>query len=97
MSKELEGKRKTALDESRLLILGAQVLFGFAFQAAFQELFAEVDSAGRTMQILALGLLSLSVALLIVPPCITRSPAAVAHSTRRSAWRPYSPAGAFFR
>ena len=67
MSKELDAKLKTALDESRLLILGAQVLFGFAFQAAFQELFAEVDVAGRTMQILALGLLSLSVALLIVP------------------------------
>jgi len=67
MSKELDAKLKTALDESRLLILGAQVLFGFAFQAAFQELFAEVNAAGRTMQILALGLLSLSVALLIVP------------------------------
>jgi Family of unknown function (DUF6328) len=53
MSKELDAKLKTALDESRLLILGAQVLFGFAFQAAFQELFAEVDAAGRTMQILA--------------------------------------------
>ena len=42
-------------------------MFGFAFQAAFQELFAEIDAAGRTMQIIALGLLSLSVALLIVP------------------------------
>jgi hypothetical protein len=67
MSKELDAKLKTALDESRLLILGAQVLFGFAFQAVFQELFAEVDAAGRTMQMLALGLLSLSVALLILP------------------------------
>jgi hypothetical protein len=67
MSKELDAKLKTALDESRLLILGAQVLFGFAFQAVFQELFAEVDAAGRTVQILALGLLSISVALLIVP------------------------------
>jgi len=67
MSKELDAKLKTALDESRLLILGAQVLFGFAFQAAFQELFVEVDVAARTMQILALGLLSVSVALLIVP------------------------------
>ena len=45
MSKELDAKLKTALDEFRLLILGAQVLFGFAFQAAFQELFAEVDAA----------------------------------------------------
>ena len=67
MSKELEAKLKTALDESRLLILGGQVLFGFAFQAVFQELFVEVDVAGRTIQIAALGLLSMSVALLIVP------------------------------
>ena len=67
MSKELDAKLKTALDESRLLILGAQVLFGFAFQAAFQELFAEIDTAGRTVQFAALGLLTLSVALLIVP------------------------------
>jgi hypothetical protein len=67
MSNELDARLKTALDESRLLILGAQVLFGFAFQAVFQELFGEVDVAGRTMQIFALGLLSISVALLIVP------------------------------
>ena len=65
MSKELDAKLKTALDESRLLILGAQVLFGFAFQAAFQELFAEVDAAGRTMQIFALGLLSITLPKLV--------------------------------
>ncbi|MET3840567.1 hypothetical protein ABIE49_002645 [Bradyrhizobium sp. OAE829] len=67
MSEELDSKLKTALDESRLLILGAQVLFGFAFQAAFQELFVEVDTAGRIAQIVALALLSISVMLLIVP------------------------------
>jgi hypothetical protein len=46
MTKELDAKLKTALNESRLLILGAQVLFGFAFQAAFQELFVEIDTEG---------------------------------------------------
>jgi hypothetical protein len=39
---ELERKLKTALDESRLLILGAQLLCGFQFQSVFQDLFAEV-------------------------------------------------------
>jgi len=34
---EIESRLKTALDESRLLILGAQVLFGFQFEAVFQE------------------------------------------------------------
>jgi hypothetical protein len=32
---DLDRKLKIALDESRLLISGAQVLFGFLFQAVF--------------------------------------------------------------
>ena len=32
MKETLDSRLKTALDESRLLILGAQVLFGFQFQ-----------------------------------------------------------------
>jgi hypothetical protein len=44
---EIERKLKTALDESRLLILGAQVLFGFQFQGAFQELFSELPRASQ--------------------------------------------------
>lgn len=67
MSKELDAKLKTALDESRLLILGAQVLLGFAFQAAFQDLFSGVGPVGRVFQLVALCLLCLSVALLVVP------------------------------
>ena len=67
MSKELDAKLKTALDESRLLILGAQVLLGFAFQAAFQDLFSEIGPLGRFFHILALCLLCLSVAFLVVP------------------------------
>jgi hypothetical protein len=34
---QLERQLKIALDESRLLILGAQVLFGFQFNGIFQE------------------------------------------------------------
>ena len=67
MSRELDAKLKTALDESRLLILGAQVLFGFAFQAAFQDLFSEIGSLGRLFQIFAICLLCLSVTFLVVP------------------------------
>ena len=36
MSKKLDDKLKTALDETRLLFLGGQVLLGFQFQAFFQ-------------------------------------------------------------
>jgi hypothetical protein len=51
---DLDRKLKTALDESRLLILGAQVLFGFLFQAVFQDLFKEVPAAVRCCSALVL-------------------------------------------
>jgi hypothetical protein len=63
----LERKLKTALDESRLLILGAQVLFGFQFSSAFQERFKDMDEAGRGALAASLVLLLLSVTLLIAP------------------------------
>jgi hypothetical protein len=63
----LERKLKTALDESRLLILGVQVLFGFQFQSAFQERFAELSPASRAALALSLVLLLLSTGLLITP------------------------------
>ena len=34
---------KTALDETRLLILGAQILFGFHLNAAFQAGFSRLS------------------------------------------------------
>jgi RsiW-degrading membrane proteinase PrsW (M82 family) len=40
-------KLKNALDETRLLILGAQVLFGFQFNGMFQEAFADLHVAFR--------------------------------------------------
>lgn len=60
-------KLKTALDESRLLILGAQVLFGFMFQAVFQDLFKEVPAISQALQCAGLGLMLLSVCFLIAP------------------------------
>ena len=63
----LERKLKTALDETRLLILGAQVLYGFQFHAAFQELFQQLPRFCRYLECIALMLLMVSVALLITP------------------------------
>jgi hypothetical protein len=60
-------KVKTALDENRLLILGAQVLFGFQFQGVFQETFADVPSYTRIINSLALALMALTIGLLIAP------------------------------
>jgi hypothetical protein len=63
----VERKLKTALDESRLLILGAQVLFGFQFQSAFQDRFEEFSRVSRVSLACSLILLLVSVVLLIAP------------------------------
>jgi Family of unknown function (DUF6328) len=63
----LEDRLKTALDESRLLIMGAQVLFGFQFEAAFQEQFAGIPIASRYLYCAGLLMLLASVAILIAP------------------------------
>src|SRR5436190_17473715 len=63
----VERKLKTALDESRLLILGAQVLFGFQFQSVFQERFTDLSWPGRACLAASLALLLLSIGLLITP------------------------------
>lgn len=64
---EIESRLKTALDESRLLILGAQVLFGFQFEAVFQELFPSIPQSSRYIHCLGLVMLLISVCLLIAP------------------------------
>jgi hypothetical protein len=64
---EIESRLKTALDESRLLILGAQVLFGFQFEAVFQDLFTQLPSASRALHGAGLVLMLVSISLLIAP------------------------------
>jgi hypothetical protein len=66
-SMSLQRKLKTALDETRLLILGAQVLFGFQFNGAFQELFEELPRSSRYLHCVALLLIMSTIALLIAP------------------------------
>jgi hypothetical protein len=68
----LAGKVKTALDETRTLILGAQILLGFQFQGAFQDRFDLLPNASRNMSVLALLLLLLTVGLLIAPSAFHR-------------------------
>src|SRR3954453_20511561 len=63
----LQRKLKTALDETRLLILGAQVLFGFQFNGVFQDLFEELPRPSQRLQCLALVLIMASIGLLIAP------------------------------
>lgn len=86
---DLDRKLKTALDESRLLILGAQVLFGFLFQAVFQDLFKDVPAASQALQCAGLGFMLLSICLLIAPSLYHQiifdgetRPAALAYASR---------------
>ena len=64
---QLQRKLKTALDESRLLILGAQVLFGFQFQSVFQEGFRHLSATAKSVQGAGLLLMLLTIGLLIAP------------------------------
>jgi hypothetical protein len=64
---ELSGKVKTALDETRTLILGSQILIGFQFQAVFQNAFEQLPAHARWMDGTALILMVSAAALLIAP------------------------------
>lgn len=58
---------KVALDETRLLILGAQVLLGFQFQAIFREGFRTLQPSSQYLSVVALLALNCTVGLLIAP------------------------------
>jgi hypothetical protein len=63
----LAKKVKTALDENRLLILGAQVLFGFQLHSVFQEAFDELAASTKFLPCAGQFLMALSIGLLIAP------------------------------
>jgi Family of unknown function (DUF6328) len=60
-------KLKLALDETRMLVLGAQVLLGFQLRSAFQEVFDAPLTPSRTLDAIALMLMLLVFGLLITP------------------------------
>lgn len=64
---KLEQQLKIALSDTRLLILGAQVLFGFQFNAAFQEMFSSLTPLPRAFSSAGLMLLVIAIGLLITP------------------------------
>src|SRR5262249_49154748 len=60
-------KVKTALDETRILILGAHVLLGFQLNGVFQEAFAGLSATTRLLGCLGQILMVISIGLLIAP------------------------------
>jgi hypothetical protein len=67
---QLKDKIQNALDESRMLILGAEILVGFEFTATFQEGFKHLSIPSQNLNLIALVLVLLTVALLISPAAL---------------------------
>jgi DMSO reductase anchor subunit len=63
----LRDKIQYALDESRMLVLGAEILIGFEFTAVFQDEFRELSVRSRALDVIALALMLLTLVLLISP------------------------------
>jgi hypothetical protein len=66
-SGSLQKKLKTALNETRLLVLGGQILLGFQFQGVFQESFRELSPLARGLDAVAIVLMVTTLGLLIAP------------------------------
>ena len=64
---ELSKKVKIALEETRILILGAQILLGFGFRGVFDDRFDQLPEYARYADGVGLGLLVCTVGLLIAP------------------------------
>jgi hypothetical protein len=62
-----ERRVKTALDETRLLILGAEVLFGFHLNGVFQTEFPALAPHARVLHAASFALMAICLALLITP------------------------------
>ena len=60
-------KIKIAVDEMRMLVLGAQVLLGFQLQGAFQERFDDLPSNARALHAFSLALMVGVIGLVIAP------------------------------
>jgi Family of unknown function (DUF6328) len=60
-------KVKVALDETRMLVLGAQILIGFQFRGVFQDLYSQLPAPSRYLNGVALLLVVVTLALLILP------------------------------
>src|SRR5688572_11381448 len=64
---ELSRKLKTALDETRMLILGAEILLGFNLRGAFAEAYEQLPLHAQYLEAVSLGLMLVVIGLLIAP------------------------------
>jgi len=66
---KIEPALKVSLDELRMQMLGAQVLFGFQFQGLFQDNFAALPVSGRAAAAAAMAMMILVLGLIVAVPC----------------------------
>jgi hypothetical protein len=64
---KLKDKVKNALDEARMLVLGAQVLVGFQMRSVFEKGFDSLPIISQGLKLMGLGLMLLAVGLIIAP------------------------------
>jgi hypothetical protein len=58
---------KLALDDSRILMLGAQILLGFQLHSPFREAFDRLAHYQKTMELVALCLMVVVIGLIVMP------------------------------
>ncbi len=63
----LTARVEQSLDETRILILGAEVLVGFQYRAVFEPGFERLSTLAQYLKVGGLGLLVVAVGLLIAP------------------------------
>lgn len=64
---QIKDKVQNALDETRILILGSQVLLGFQFRSTFETGFDKLPEHTQYLKLIALGLMTVAVGLLMSP------------------------------
>jgi len=63
----LTDKIENVLNETRILVLGIQILIGFGFRGFFEPGFSRMQPYAQQVQLAALGLMLLGLALLMIP------------------------------
>lgn len=69
---EIKDKVENALNEARMLVLGAQVLVGFQFRSVFEPGFDNLPLPSQLLKMVGLGLMLVAVALIISPAAYHR-------------------------
>jgi hypothetical protein len=69
---KIKDKVKNALDEARMLVLGAQVLVGLQFRSVFEKGFDSLPLPSQLAKVAGLGLMLVAIGLLISPSAYHR-------------------------